>query len=192
MSTTETKPIPTPALVTADELFVEYRNQRCELVEGKVKIMSPTGFGHGALELAIAKLLAAFVAEHSLGTIVTGEVGFVIETNPDTVLAPDVAYVRQERIEAVGVTDKFFPEAPTLAIEIVSPSDTAEDVDSKARRWLTAGTEAVWVVYPKGKSITVYESLHDIRIVTGEQLLECEKVLPGFRLKVSELFADLV
>lgn len=191
MSTAEAQSQTPAKLVTADELLRDYSGQRCELIEGEVLLMSPTGFGHGALELRIGQLLGVFVDKDVLGAVVTGEVGFIIQRDPDTVLAPDVAFVSKDRIEAVGVTDKFFPEAPALAIEIVSPSDTAEAVDTKARRWLAAGTRAVWVVYPMGRTVAVYRSLDNIRVLTEEQSLDGEDIVPGFSVPVAELFAEI-
>lgn len=192
MSTTEAKPNSSTDLVTAEQLLRDYNGQRCELVEGEVKLMSPTGFGHGSFERRLAQLLGTFVDEHDLGDVVAGEVGFVLSRNPDTVLAPDVAFVRKNRLEVIGITEKYFPEAPALAVEIVSPSDTAEEVDGKARRWLAAGTEAVWVVYPRGKLITIYRSLEDIRVLAQDQVLEDGDVVPGFTLAINDLFAGFV
>lgn len=191
MSTAEAQPEGATALVTADELLRDYHEQRCELIEGKVCLMSPTGFGHGAIEVRLAHLLTSFVTQHHLGLIVSGEVGFVLQREPDTVLAPDVAFVTRDSVEAVGVVDKYFPEAPALAVEVVSPSDTAEAVDSKARRWLAAGTAAVWIVYPKGRSVTVYRSLENIRVLTEADELDGGDVLPGFKVTVSDIFAGI-
>lgn len=191
MSTAEAKSTGAAQLVTADELFHKYNGQRCELIEGIVEHMSPIGFGHGSFERRIAQLLGAHVDQHELGEVVAGEVGFIVSHDPDSVLAPDIAYVRKERLDAIGTTEKYFPEAPTLAVEIVSPSDTAEAVDSKARRWLAAGTEAVWVVFPRGKSVTVYQSLDNIQILTVDHVLDGGEVIRGFALPVREIFAGL-
>ncbi|WP_442482811.1 Uma2 family endonuclease [Aeoliella sp. SH292] len=188
MSTAEIKPTAEPQLVTADELLRDYHGQRCELIEGRVKLMSPTGFGHGSFERRIASLLGEYVDEHELGDVVTGEVGFLVARRPDTVLAPDVAFVTKDRLDAVGFTEKYFPEAPALAIEVVSPGDTADEVDEKARQWLAAGAKAVWVVYSRGRTVAVYRSLDNICVLTEEQSLSGEEVVPGFSVKVADLF----
>lgn len=180
-----------PLLVTADELATEYRQQRCELVEGKVRLMSPAGFGHGTLAARIATALSYCVERQSLGAVVGAETGFRIDRDPDTVLAPDAAFIKQARIEEIGFTESFFPEAPALAVEVTSPGDTAEEVDDKSRRWLAAGCEMVWVVYPRGRSVTVYKSLDDVRILTGDAALDGGELLPGFSYPLAELFAGL-
>lgn len=153
--------------------------------------MAPPGFGHGTVEVKVGRLLGDFVDRHNLGLVVSGDAGFVLSRDPDTVLGADVAFVRKDRVAAIGVTDKYFPEAPALAVEIVSPSDTASRIDDKARRWLAAGCEMVWVVYPRGRSVTVYRSLNDVKIVTGDGALDGADVVPGFRLPLAELFAAL-
>ena len=191
MSTADAQSAAPTAPVTAEQLLVDYRGQRCELVEGKVKAMSPSGSEHGLLAAELAMMLSLHVKQNGLGRCFGAETGFLISRQPDTVLAPDVAFVKKDRLAAIGIPEKYFPEPPTLAIEIVSPSDTAEEVDDKARRWLAAGTEAVWVVYPRGKSVTVYESLDNIRAFTDTQTMDGGPVVPGFQMSLSELFAGL-
>ncbi|TWT96679.1 hypothetical protein Pla108_24530 [Botrimarina colliarenosi] len=191
MSTVELGTKATLSLITADDLGRDYRDQRCDLVEGKVRLMSPAGFGHGTLAARIATALSYHVESQRLGMIAGAETGFRIGQNPDTVLAPDAAFIRNVRVEEIGVTEAYFPEAPALAVEVTSPSDTAEQVDDKARRWLAAGCEMVWVVYPRGKSVTVYRSLDDVKIVTGDAALDGGDVLPGFSYPLAELFAGL-
>src|SRR6185312_2473585 len=114
-----------------------------------------------------------------------------IGRRPDTVLAPDASFIRKERIEVVGIPKEYFPEAPALIVEIVSPNDTAEEVDDKMRRWLAAGVELGWVVYPGGRSITVYRSLSDICVLSSGDILDGEPILPGFRCRVGDLFTPL-
>lgn len=191
MSPADAKPMTATSLVTAEELLRDYRGQRCELIEGKVESMSPSGGEHGVLAADLVALLSIHAKQHGLGRCFGAETGFITGRNPDTVLAPDVAFVRKQRLDVIGVTEKYFPEAPTLAVEIVSPSDTAEEVDSKARRWLAAGAEAVWVVYPRGKSVTVYKSLDDVRVYQSDQVLDDLELLPDFQLNIAELFSGL-
>jgi Uma2 family endonuclease len=191
MSTVELIPPPASVSINADQLFKNYGGKRCQLIDGKVEMMSPAGFGHGALAARVIAALAYHAERKNLGFVVGSETGFRVASSPDTVLAPDAAFIRKNRVEAVGVVETYFPEAPALAVEVTSPSDTAEEVDDKARRWLAAGCEMVWVVYPRGRSVTVYRSLQDVKIVTGDGALDGADVVPGFSLPLAELFAGL-
>jgi Uma2 family endonuclease len=178
-------------LVTADELLRNFADIRCDLIDGRVDTMAPSGDVHGVLALDLGAALAVYVRANKLGRCFAAETGFLIARNPDTVMAPDCAFVRADRLAVLGFTGGFFPEAPALAVEVTSPSDTAEKVADKARRWLAAGCEMVWVVYPRGRSVTVYKSLDDVRILTGNSMLDGGEVLPGFSYPLAELFAGL-
>lgn len=180
-------------LITADELFLmpEDETQWCELIEGEIVHMSPPGGMHGVVGGALLGLLNAHVRKHRLGVIVAAETGFVVSRNPDTVLAPDGAFIRRDRIKAAGVPKAYFSEAPALVWEVVSPRDTVSEVAAKMRRWLQAGVELAWVVDPIGRTLTVYRAIDDIRVLTEKDVLSGESVVPGFECKVSELFADL-
>jgi len=112
----------------------------------------------------------------------------VIARDPDTVRAPDVAYVAKERIpetEPVG----FFRGAPDLAVEVLSPNDPAGDVLAKVQDWLDAGCRAVWVVDPKTRSVTVYHSRRQITVLSESETLDGGDVLPGLRISLADLFA---
>jgi Uma2 family endonuclease len=109
-------------------------------------------------------------------------------SDPDTVLAPDCSFVRKERIGVLGIPKEYFPEAPALVVEVVSPGDTAEEVDDKIRRWFAAGAELGWVVYPRGRTATVYHGLDDIRVLMADDTLDGGAVVPGFRCRVGDLF----
>jgi Uma2 family endonuclease len=177
---------------TADELFRMPNNAyRLELVEGEVRQMSPAGGEHGYLSVEIALLLRDHAKRHELGFVMAAETGFQIGRNPDTVLAPDVSFIRKERIAVTGIPQEFYPEAPALVVEVVSPSDTAEEVDAKMRRWLSAGVELGWVVYPRGRSVTVYRALDNIRVLTADDTLDGGDVVPGFSCRMGDLFAAL-
>lgn len=167
------------------------RGQRCELIAGVPKIMSPSGGEHGALAADIIAILANHVRPTKLGRCFGAETGFVIARGPDTVRAPDAAFVKQNRIEELGISKKYFPEPPALAVEIVSPSDPAPEVHEKAQMWIEAGSEMVWLIWPGDRSVTVYRSLADIQVHKSGDTLVGGEVLPGFRLPVAELFAGL-
>jgi Uma2 family endonuclease len=179
-------------VTTADELlYMSDKGYRHELIEGELRKMSPAGSEHGVLSNEISWLLTEYVRRHGIGQVFCAETGFRIGRNPDTVLAPDASFVRKERIATIGIRKEFFPEAPALVVEVISPGDTAEEVDDKMRRWFAAGVELGWVIYPRGRTVTVYRALDDIRILTAEDSLDGESVVPGFRCRVGELFSAL-
>ncbi|MDQ1557424.1 MAG: hypothetical protein QOD32_484 [Pyrinomonadaceae bacterium] len=139
--------------------------------------------------MRLAIPLGKFVAENKLGEVYAAETGFKLKTNPDTVRAPDVSFIRQERVEQVGDTEGFWPGAPDLAVEVNSPGDRIGEVEEKVQAWLNAGARLVWVVSPKLRVVTVCRSLNDIETLTEKDTLDGGEVVPGFRFPVAELFA---
>ena len=179
-------------ITTADELLrMPDDGYRYELIEGELRKMSPAGTEHGYVISEIHGYLWMHVRKHRLGVVTGAETGFLIQQNPDTVLAPDVAFIGQERINAIGIPKSYFPEAPVLAVEVVSPDDTAQEVDEKMQRWLAAGVEIGWVIYPRGRTVTVYRALDDIHVLTSNDMLDGGSVVPGFSCRVGDLFSAL-
>ena len=119
--------------------------------------------------------------------VVTAEAGFRIAHDPDTVRAPDVAFVRAERIPPGGVKG-FFQGPPDIAVEVVSPNDRASEVMAKAQDWLQAGCPLVWVVDPETRTISVYRSRSEISVLNETDTLTGGDVLPGFSVAVAEIF----
>jgi Uma2 family endonuclease len=159
---------------------------RVELVRGHVVREPPTGFEHGGVAFRIGSLLVRFVDEHALGEVVGTEAGFILFDEPPTVRAPDIAFVREDRL---GFDPKrFAPLAPDLAIEILSPSNTMSEIHDKVQDYLDAGSRLVWVVDPASRTVTVYRSRQEIRLLTEDEEIDGADVLPGFRCRVSELF----
>ena len=172
---------------TIDQLRKDPPRGRWELIEGRLQMMTPAGYGHGKIVGRIFRLLSEHVEAHALGVVLTGEPGFIIGRDPDTLRAPDVAFVRAERDEPE--LRGFFPGAPDLAVEVVSPEDRQQDVESKADQWLEAGSAAVWVIWPATRSVTVHrragerpEILHEGDTLAGESLI------PGFACPIDKLF----
>jgi Uma2 family endonuclease len=179
--------IATAQITTADQLF-EANLHHCELVEGNLIMMSPAGFDHGRFAGNTFAALRSFVMPRALGIVVTAEAGFRIARDPDTVRAPDVAFVRAERIPPGGVKG-FFQGPPDVAVEVVSPSDRASEVMAKAQSWLQAGCPLVWVVDPQSRTISVYRSRSEIAVLSESDALTGGDTLPGFSVPVSEIFA---
>lgn len=171
---------------TAQQLFEMPGHKHFDLVEGELVAMSPPGFDHGCIVSDIAATLREFVRARKLG-VVAVEAGFCVARDPDTVRAPDVAFVRAERIPPGGVR-AFFDGAPDLAVEVISPSDRASDVLAKADDWLRFGCTVVWVIDPETKTVTVYSGRPQTLFLSQNDTLVCEELLPSFSLPVSQVF----
>jgi Uma2 family endonuclease len=176
--------------MTAEELSrLPERTCRSELVRGALRELPFGNAEHGALIMRVAIPLGAYVMSHKLGVVFGAETGFVLTRRPDTVLAPDVAYVRNERIPAAGLPTTFWEGAPDFAVEVVSPSDTYVEVEEKVASWLELGTRMVWVVNPKRRTVTVHRPQQTPSTFAISDTLDGEDVISGFRLPVSTIFS---
>jgi Uma2 family endonuclease len=174
---------------TANELFeMPDDGFRYELVKGELRKMSPSGWEHGVVVVNVTLLLGQHVKINNLGVCCGAETGFKIASDPDTVRAPDLAFVSRERIPEGDAPKKFWPGAPDLAVEVVSPGDTYGEVEEKVEEWLAAGARAVWVLNPKRRSVSVYRSMKDVTHLSEGDELDGGDVVSGFRCKVSEIF----
>jgi Uma2 family endonuclease len=162
---------------------------RSELVRGLVVREPPPGAEHGHVGLNVALALAQHARRHDLGLVVSLETGFVLETDPPTVRAPDVAFISKERLPADGIPVGYWPFPPDLAIEVVSPSDQAESIDEKALDYLRCGVREVWVVHPRSRRVTIYRSRRDVHTLTEDAELDGGDLVPGFRVRVGDLLA---
>jgi Uma2 family endonuclease len=180
--------IGTSSLVTADELGQMPNSRACELIEGVIIRMSPAGWKHGNVSARVVAMLMRHVAERDLEVVFSTETGFTIARNPDTVRAPDAAFIRKDHLPATPPEEAFWPGPPDLAVEVVSPGDTSGEIDDKVSAWLDAGSAMVWVVNPRWRSVTVYRSATDIKTLTENDDLDGQDVVPGFRCRLREIF----
>jgi Uma2 family endonuclease len=174
--------------VTAEELARLPRNgMRRELVRGEVREMPPNGGEHGAATATVTIRLGSFVSKRRLGQLFGAETGFLIGREPDTVLGPDCGFVSAERLPQ-PIPKKFLPLAPDLAVETLSPEDRPREVREKVARWLAGGTRMVWVLDPDRCRVSVHRPGAEPRSFEAEDILEGEEVLPGFKVRVADLF----
>jgi Uma2 family endonuclease len=179
----------TDQLVTAEELLrMPDDGYRYELVRGELRKMAPAGHLHGRIAINVTTPLDRHVRAHTLGTVYAAQTGFKLASNPDVVRAPDVAFIRRERVEEVGDVEGYWPGAPDLAVEVISPSDTYAEVQEKVFDWIEAGTQMVILVMPRQRTVTVYRSLADIIMLTEHDTLDGGNVVPGWKIPVRELF----
>jgi len=165
--------------------------RRFELSEGMLIEMTPAGVQHGKYALKFGRRMGNFVEEDHLGETTAAETGYILYKNPkgkDTVRAPDVGFIAAARVPKGGLPDGYFPGAPDLAVEVISPNDEADEIQFKVTQYLKYGTRMVVLVYPKSQTIVVH-------IPTGSTTLDIDDefdggdVLPGFKLAVRDIFA---
>ena len=176
--------------MTAEELErLPNDGLRRELVNGELMTMSPSGFDHGAVVVNLTAPLATHVRSKNLGVVVGAETGFKLASQPDTVRAPDIAFIRRDRLPTSGRPRTFWSGSPDLAVEVLSPDDRVDEVEEKIAAWLAAGTALVWAVNPKSRTITTYRAGMPPRILGEQDTLTGEDVVPDFGVPVREVFA---
>jgi Uma2 family endonuclease len=133
-------------------------------------------------------ILSSHIRRHDLGRGFGAETGFLLKRDPDTVRAPDFAFIAKANLPASRPVEAFWPGAPDLAVEVLSPGDTSGEVAEKVEEWLSAGCAALWIVDPKLKTVTIYRSLTSVQVRTAGESLVGDPELPGFSCAVDELF----
>jgi Uma2 family endonuclease len=176
-------------LLNADEFFRLYSGKEgdYELVRGELIEMPPPGGVHGGVAVNIASALHTHVRQHDLGRVVV-ESGFTLEREPDTVRGPDVAFIMKEHLSSEGLPRAFVERAPDLAVEVVSPSDTAAQLENKVHDYLRSGTQQVWLVYPDSRRVVVYGPEGVARWYGEGDTLQGRDLLPGFSMPLGEFF----
>ena len=174
--------------MTAEQLFDFQPSIRCELINGKLRALPFSGWRHGETVGALLVILGHHVIDNRLGMILGANPGFIISRDPDTVRAPDIAFIARENLPASLLTSAFWPGAPDLAVEVLSPNDKTGAVDDKIRAWLTAGTKLVWIVDPQLQTVTVYRSAIDVAVKTVADELDGGNIVAGFRTPVADIF----
>ena len=162
---------------------------RYELVRGEIRKMAPTFEEHGLVSANIAGDLIPYVRNNSLGRVIIAETGYLLESNPDTVRAPDVSFIRQDRVSPPGQRSTFVQGAPDLAIEVLSPSNRSGPMAEKVADYLAAGCPMVVVIDPVLRTATVHRPGQEPRVLSEADTLDGGDVVPGWQMPVGEIFA---
>jgi Uma2 family endonuclease len=178
------------SLFTADELLAlpTGMGKRYELVSGELRVMSPSGWRHGNVIGTLHGLLWNHVSGNALGLVFGAETGFRLARNPDTVRAPDIAFIAKWNVPEPLPSEAFWPGPPDLAVEVLSPGDRTGEVDEKIEAWLATGTSTVWVVDPKLRTVAVYRLGTTAKIYSSSDTLFGDPVVPGFSCPVDRIF----
>jgi Uma2 family endonuclease len=179
----------TNKLLTAGELEELSAESECryDLIRGQLLTMAPAGFRHGRIAARIVGRLESYGAPRGW-VAVAAETGFILARNPDTVLGPDAALVRADRLPSEAEQEHYLELVPDVAVEVVSPSDRARDVSDKVMEYLEAGVRQVWLVEPRRRIVTVYEADRSAQVLTDADTIDGDELLPGFSLPVRALF----
>ena len=176
-----------PALMTADDLLrTSIPDKRTELVRGVLVVREPAGYRHGRVSMELAYLLSSYVKGTGAGQVVSGDTGFKLAGDPDTVRAPDVAFIGRERLP--DPQTRGFPAlGPDLVVEVLSPDDRPGETFAKVGDWLEGGARLVWVIDPERRVARVYRPDGSETHLAETSRLEGEDVLPGFSCSLSSI-----
>jgi Uma2 family endonuclease len=178
-------------LMTAEELLqLPDDGQRHELVRGKLRTMPPGSWEHGCESIEIAASLAPHARRNRLGRVAGADTGFWLTRDPDTVRAPDVAFVRRDRLPEGPARQGYFDGAPDLAVEVISPNDRYSEVDEKIGEYLEHGTRMVLIVDPRRQTVAVHRPGQPVRVLGVDDMLDGEDVVPGWTMPVRDIFDE--
>jgi Uma2 family endonuclease len=160
-----------------------------ELLQGEI-IMSPAGSEHGMICVRIVVALEQHIRPHKIGMVFESSTGFRL--TPEDLLSPDVAFVAKARLVGLKRPPRgFFPGAPDLVVEVLSPTDTSERMHEKLSLYFAHGARLAWVINPAERNALVYRGPEADRLLRLSDALDGDDVLPGFHLPLAELFAEL-
>ena len=160
-----------------------------ELDDGRLVTMAPPGGEHGRMQIEIGAILWNHVKARKLGQVFA-EVGVILRRDPDRVVGPDAAFVAKRSLPVRMSAEGYLETIPELVVEIRSKNDSLPELRAKADEYLEAGVQVVWVVDPSSETVTVYRPRGAARKLRRGDMLTAERVLPGFRHPISELFGE--
>jgi Uma2 family endonuclease len=186
MATTEPR---TTTLLTPDDLMaLPDDGSRYELIEGELVELPMSSFESSDIAVGIASALRNFAHPRGLGRVAGADGAYIVARDPYAVRSPDASFVRADRLPPPEERTRFLELAPDLAVEVVSPSDRADDVNDKVREYLDVGVKLIWVVHPRRRMVTVYTPDRVAHLLYEDDTLDGGDVLPGFQVPVADIF----
>ena len=175
--------------MTAEELLdLPDDGFRYELIRGKLRKRLPAGQNHGRYAMNIGLSLGGYAKANRLGKSYIADTGYILATDPDHVLAPDFAFISNERLNEIGESDGFAQGAPDIAVEVISPNDRYTEVEEKVEDWLNAGCRAVIIVNSRRQTVNLHRSPTDVTTLTKSDTLEISDIVPGWRMPIEAIF----
>ena len=175
--------------MSADEFEASPFAETHELIRGELYPIMPAGTLHGVITSRLSAYLSFFVMENNLGEITAAESGFKLVNQSN--VGADIGFIGKEKLAKFGIPDSFFPTAPDLAVEVISPSNSSEEISTKVEDYLSSGSRLVWIVYPKRKVVVVYRQTNTVSFLHETDELDGEDVLPDFKLPITKIFGNL-
>ncbi len=177
-------------LLTDAEYMALPDGKRYEYVNGELIDMGNSGMEHGFIASVLNVLIGSYVLTHKLGVICDSSTAFTLQTGNKR--SPDLSFISKERLQGLKRLPKgYFQGAPDLAVEVISPSNTYEEIHDKLTEYFDNGCRLAWVIYPDEQYVLVYHQPHPDRLLKLSDCLEGEDLLPGFSLAIADLFAEL-
>ena len=179
-------------LLTVDEFLVaQVPDGKVELVRGELRVTPPPGAPHGFAEINLVMLLGIHVKATGLGRVFGDSFGYILTQLPRTVRVPDLSFVRADRLPPEGVGPGLLRFAPDLAVEVLSPRESASELEEKLADYTVAGTRLIWVVDPARRTVMILDQMHPVRWLQESDVLDGGDVIVGFSCKVAEIFEGI-
>ena len=179
-------------LMTPDEFLVHpLSDVKAELVRGELRVTPPAAGPHGRVATNLVALLSAYLKGSGLGWVYADGVGYQLLELPRTVRSPDASFVRADRLPKEGIGPGFLKLAPDLAVEVLSPTESASELEEKLDDYRACGTPLIWVVDPVRRTVMIVASDSAVRWLREADTLDGGEVVPGFSCGVAELFEGI-
>lgn len=182
--------LPKQTLTAEEFAALDLGDARSELIEGVIHTMPPTFEDHGKYTMRLSILLGHYVLTHHLGEMYAAETGFLLARNPDTVRAPDIAFIQRDRLPSPQPKPRWVPVIPDLVAEVASSGDRPAEIRRKAAMWMDAGVRLVWVVLPGERIVEVYRAGAAVARLGDTDMLDGADVVPGFSTPVAAIFDE--